>query len=157
VIVARAPRAGSGLTDSVLLVAVRVVVADESLLTREGVQHLLENDDAVELVAVCTDAPSLLEAVQREQPDVVLADTRMLPEHDLRERHPEVAFVVLSQVPDARDATVLLENGAGKRGYLLKDRLAGGEQLVRALEDVAAGGSAIDPKGFPTSGRSAGA
>jgi DNA-binding NarL/FixJ family response regulator len=135
--------------------AVRVVVADDSLLVREGVQHLLEDVPEIELVASCEDGPSLLEAVQREEPDVVLTDIRMPPSQEsegieiaktLRRSHPGVGVVVLSQFADARYVVALLESGSAGRGYLLKERLADREQLLRALEDVAAGGSVIDPR-----------
>jgi DNA-binding NarL/FixJ family response regulator len=136
-------------------VTVRAVLADDDLLVRAGVQRLLEAEAArVELVGVCDDRPSLLDAVERERPDVVLAEAR-LPEPGgdraevattLRRLHPEIGIVLLSRHVDAGHALALLEGGSAGRGYLLKERLAGGRQLADALTDVAAGGSVIDPR-----------
>jgi DNA-binding NarL/FixJ family response regulator len=107
------------------------------------------------VVAACDDLPSLLEAVETERPDVVLTDIRMPPGNvdegvraaeRLRETHPEVGVVVLSQYAEPRYALALLAAGTARRGYLLKERVDDLEQLVGALKAVASGGSTIDPK-----------
>jgi DNA-binding NarL/FixJ family response regulator len=132
-------------------VTVRAALADDSLLAREGVQRLLADAPEIELVAVCEDAPSLLEAVEGERPDVVVTELRLPAGGDelvstLRRLDPEMAVVLLSREVDAASALALLEGGSAGRGYLLKARLAGGRQLADALVDVAAGGSVIDPR-----------
>lgn len=134
---------------------VRVVVAEDSLLVREGIATLLAATKQVELVALCEDLPSLLEAVDLHQPDVVLTDIRMPPTGtdegiraaaELRERHPRVGVVVLSQYVEPGYALALLDEGSDRRAYLLKERLADADQLTRAIIEVAAGGSVIDAK-----------
>jgi len=134
---------------------VKVVLADDSLLVREGVQHILDDAADIEVVAVCDDRDSLLEPVERKLPDVVLTDVRMPPSgrdegiqvaNLLRESHPEIGVIVLSQYGDPGYVLALLERGSARRGYLLKDRLAVGEQLVAGILEVAAGGSVIDAK-----------
>ncbi len=133
----------------------RVVLADDHYLVREGVRQLLETDPDVEVVAACGDLDSLLAAVQAERPDVVVTDIRMPPtgldegiqaaEH-LRETHPEIGVVVLSQFAEPAYALALLEGGTAGRAYLLKERLDDLDELVRAIREVAAGGSVIDTK-----------
>ena len=135
--------------------AVRVVLADDSLLVRQGVQRLLETQPDIDVAATCGDLDALLAAVEAERPDVVLTDIRMPPtstdegiraaEH-LRATHPSVGVVVLSQHDDAAYAVALLAGGSGRRAYLLKDRVADPESLVGAIREVARGGSVIDPK-----------
>jgi DNA-binding NarL/FixJ family response regulator len=134
---------------------VRVVVAEDSLLVREGIATLLAATEQVELVALCEDLPSLLEAVDQHEPDVVLTDIRMPPTGtdegiraaaELRERHPHVGVVVLSQYVEPGYALALLDEGSDRRAYLLKERLADADQLTRAIVEVAAGGSVIDAK-----------
>jgi DNA-binding NarL/FixJ family response regulator len=119
------------------------------------VRRLLETRPELDVVATCHDLPSLLEAVEREAPDVVLTDIRMPPdERDegivaarrLREDRPEVGVVVLSQYAEPGYALDLLESGSERRAYLLKERVADIDELVAAIEAVAAGGSVIDPK-----------
>jgi DNA-binding NarL/FixJ family response regulator len=133
----------------------RIVFADDSLLAREGVQHILADSPELELVAVCEDRDSLLAAVEEEQPDVVLTDVRMPPNRRdegivaanlLRQTHPEIGVIVLSQYAEPGYVVSLLEGGSARRGYLLKDRLADREQLVDAIRQVAAGGSVVDSK-----------
>jgi DNA-binding NarL/FixJ family response regulator len=133
----------------------RVVVAEDSMLVREGIAKLLGAQDDIEVVALCEDLPSLLEAVDREAPDVVLTDIRMPPTGTdegiraaatLRASHPGVGVVVLSQYAEPTYALELLDGGSEGRAYLLKERLADGEQLVAALREVANGGSVVDPK-----------
>ena len=133
----------------------RVVLADDHYLVREGVRQLLETDPDVEVVAACGDLDSLLAAVQAERPDVVVTDIRMPPtgldegiqaaEH-LRETHPEIGVVVLSQFAEPAYALALLEGGTAGRAYLLKERVDDLDELVRAIREVAAGGSVIDTK-----------
>ena len=136
-------------------VSIRVVMAEDNYLVREGVSRLLEAEPDVELVAACEDRDSLLEAIESEQPDVVLTDIRMPPTEsdegirvadELRDTHPEMGVVVLSQFLEPQYALALLERGADRRAYLLKERVRDLAQLVGAIREVAAGGSVIDPK-----------
>jgi DNA-binding NarL/FixJ family response regulator len=136
-------------------VAIRVVLADDHYLVREGVRRLLESEPEVEVVAACADLDSLLQAVDAERPDVVLTDIRMPPGNTdegiraaelLRERHPDVGVVVLSQYGEPGYALALLEAGTARRAYLLKERVDDSGQLVGAIRAVASGGSMIDPK-----------
>jgi len=122
---------------------------------REGLQRLLELDGEVEVVAGCGDLDSLLQAVESERPDVVLTDIRMPPDSTdegiraaraLRESHPELGVVVLSQYSEPAYALALLETGSDRRAYLLKDRVDDRSQLVGAIRSVAEGGSYVDPK-----------
>ena len=135
--------------------AIRVAVADDSLVVLEGVQQLLAAHPGIEVVAACDDMPSLLRAVEVVQPDVVVSDIRMPPSNTdegiqvavrLRQLHPEVGVVILSQYAEPRYALKLLETGSDGRAYLLKERVRDPAQLVSAIESVAAGGSVIDPK-----------
>lgn len=135
--------------------SLRVVVAEDSLLVREGIAKLLEVQGDLEVVALCEDYDSLIAAVERESPDVVLTDIRMPPTGsdegiraaaELREHHPQVGVVVLSQYAEPAYALALLDGGSEGRAYLLKERLADGEQLVEAIHRVAEGGSVVDPK-----------
>jgi DNA-binding NarL/FixJ family response regulator len=134
---------------------VRVVIADDALLVREGITKLLSTYDDVEICATCTDLPELFAAVESVGPDVVLTDIRMPPTGtdegiraatELREQHPEVGVVVLSQYVEPTYALRLLEGGSSGRAYLLKERLSEGSELIGAIREVAAGGSVIDPK-----------
>jgi DNA-binding NarL/FixJ family response regulator len=136
-------------------VAIRLVIAEDNLLVREGVERLLELQPDIEVVVSCDDLGSLLAAVEAERPDVVLTDIRMPPDHGdegiraalrLRETHPAVGVVVLSQYAEPAYALALLEGGSERRGYLLKDRVDDVDQLVGAIRAVAAGGSVIDTK-----------
>lgn len=135
--------------------AIRLVLAEDDYLVREGVLRLLATQPDLEVVAVCGDLPSLLAAVEVERPDVVLTDIRMPPAGldegiqvavRLRETHPDVGVVVLTQYAEPRYALALLENGTARRGYLLKERVADVEDLATAIRTVADGGSVIDPK-----------
>lgn len=134
---------------------IRLVIADDSLLVREGITKLLMSYDDIEIVGSCVDLPELLAAVDAMIPDVVLTDIRMPPTGtdegiraatDLRERHPDVGVVVLSQYIEPTYALRLLDGGSEGRGYLLKERLSEGSELIGAVREVAAGGSVIDPK-----------
>jgi DNA-binding NarL/FixJ family response regulator len=135
--------------------AIRVVLADDHFLLREGVRRLLETAPEIDIVAVCGDLDSLLESVEAERPDVVVTDIRMPPGNldegvraaeQLRDTHPEVGVVVLSQFAEPRYALALLGAGTARRAYLLKERVDDLTQLVGAIRAVADGGSAIDPK-----------
>jgi DNA-binding NarL/FixJ family response regulator len=136
-------------------VAIRVVLAEDQYLVREGLRRLLETSDDVEVAAVCDDLDSLLAAVEAESPDVVVTDIRMPPgETDegiqaatrLRETSPRVGVVVLSQYATPSYALALLEGGSEGRGYLLKERVNDVDQLVLAIRTVSEGGSVVDPK-----------
>ena len=135
--------------------SLRVIIAEDSLIVREGIERILALEDDLELVASCVDLGQLSEAVERETPDVVLADLRMSPAREgegirvvewLREAHPQVGVIVLSQYADPDFALKLLEAGSDRRGYLLKERIHDGAQLRAAIETVAGGGAVIDPK-----------
>jgi DNA-binding NarL/FixJ family response regulator len=137
------------------LVAIRVVLADDQYLVREGIRRLLEASGEVEVTAVCDDLDSLLAAVDADTPDVVVTDIRMPPgETDegiqaavrLRESHPGVGVVVLSQYTTPSYALALLEGGSEGRAYLLKERVKDIDQLVAAVRAVSEGGSVMDPK-----------
>ena len=134
---------------------IRLVIADDSLLVREGVARLLATYDDIEIVASCVDYDELLAEVDARVPDVVLTDIRMPPTGtdegiraatELRERHPTVGVVVLSQYVEPSYALRLLEGGSEGRAYLLKERISEGSELIAAVREVAAGGSVIDPK-----------
>jgi DNA-binding NarL/FixJ family response regulator len=134
---------------------VRVVLADDHFLIREGARRALETHPAVEVVSVCDSLDGLLSTVERERPDVVVTDIRMPPTGTdegiraaqlLRETHPRIGVVVLSQYAEPRYALPLLEQGSEGRAYLLKERVGDVEQLVAAILAVANGGSVVDPK-----------
>jgi DNA-binding NarL/FixJ family response regulator len=134
---------------------IRVVVAEDSFLVREGLEQLLEASPSVEVVASCGDVDSLLEAIERERPDVVLTDIRMPPTRTdegirvasrLRDSHPGTGVIILSQYSEPAYVIELLELGSDRRGYLLKERVHNRGELISAIEAVARGGSLIDPK-----------
>jgi DNA-binding NarL/FixJ family response regulator len=136
-------------------VPVRVVIADDSLLVREGLEQVLAGQPGIEVVGSYADLPSLLEAVEADPPDVVVTDIRMPPTQTdegiqvaalMRESHPEVGVIVLSQYAEPVYALALLESGSNGRAYLLKERLHDREQLRSAVETVAGGGSVVDTK-----------
>jgi len=135
--------------------ALRVVLADDNFLVREGIAALLAEVDEVELVTGVGDPQSLLKAVKEHQPDAVLTDIRMPPTHttegidaakQIRADHPHIGVVVLSQYVEEDYAFELLADGVSGLGYLLKERVSDIDELVRALQDVSRGGSALDPK-----------
>jgi len=136
-------------------VPLRVALADDHYLVREGTRRLLEAQPDLEVVAVCEDLDSLLAAVAAERPDVVVTDIRMPPTSTdegiraaelLRESDPGIGVVVLSQYAEPQYALPLLEHGSEGRAYLLKERVEDVEELVGAIRAVAAGGSVVDPK-----------
>jgi DNA-binding NarL/FixJ family response regulator len=134
---------------------IRLVIAEDHYLVREGVRRLLDSQPDLEVAAVCGDLDSLLAAVKEEKPDVVVTDIRMPPSNldegiraaeQLRETDPDVGVVVLSQYANPAYALALLESGSARRSYLLKERVQDLEQIVSAIRTVAEGGSVIDPK-----------
>lgn len=134
--------------------AIRIVIAEDSLLVREGVRRVLDRADDLEVVAECADLPGLLAAVEEHKPDVVLTDVRMPPDSSdegiraavlLQETHPGIGVVVLSQYAEPAYATPLLAAGSAGRGYLLKERVSDAGQIAAAVRAVAGGGSVIDP------------
>jgi DNA-binding NarL/FixJ family response regulator len=136
-------------------ISIRLVLADDHYLVREGLRRLLETRADLEVVAVCGDLDALLAAVAAERPDVVVTDIRMPPGHadegiqaaeSLRLTNPEIGVVVLSQYANPSYALRLLDGGSGRRAYLLKERVTELEQLEGAVRAVADGGSVIDPK-----------
>jgi DNA-binding NarL/FixJ family response regulator len=136
-------------------VPIRVVVAEDNYLVREAVVRLLDSSPDVEVAGACEDYDQLLAAVESEHPDVVITDIRMPPTgtdegvraaKQLRTDHPEVGVVVLSQYVEPTYALELLDTGSERRAYLLKERVSDVDQLLRAIEEVARGGSVIDPK-----------
>jgi DNA-binding NarL/FixJ family response regulator len=134
---------------------IRVVLAEDHYLVREGIRRLLETRPDLEVAAACEDLESLLAAVDSERPDVVVTDVRMPPgqadegiqaAQRLRQTNPDVGVVVLSQYANPSYVLALLEGGSARRAYLLKERVKDLEQLVGAIRTVADGGSVIDPK-----------
>jgi len=133
---------------------VRVVIAEDNYLVREGTRRLLEDSGEVQVVAAVGSAGELLDAVDRLLPDAVLTDIRMPPGHDMegihaaheiRSHHPQVGVVVLSQHADAAYAFELLKGGTAGMAYLLKERVGDLDELLRALRETIAGRSVIDP------------
>ena len=132
----------------------RVILAEDSTLLREGLVRLLA-EEGHEVLAAVGDAAALLRAVEEDVPDVVVTDIRMPPDHTdeglraavrIRELRPEVGVLVLSQYVERNYAAQLLTSSAERVGYLLKDRVAQVEEFLDALERVHAGGAAIDPE-----------
>ncbi|WP_309030085.1 response regulator transcription factor [Streptomyces alfalfae] len=132
----------------------RVILAEDSTLLREGLVRLLA-EEGHEVLAAVGDADALLHAVERDVPDVVVTDIRMPPDHTdgglraavrIREERPDVGVLVLSQYVERNYAAQLLTSSAERVGYLLKDRVAQVEEFLDALERVHAGGAAIDPE-----------
>src|SRR5215212_2459112 len=131
----------------------RVVLAEDSFLAREGISRALDGLEDVELVAAAGAMYELLDAVEQLRPDVVLSDVRMPPSHtdegirianQLRQSHPGIGVLILSQHADPLYALALFEDGSGGRGYLLKDRVRDRDELKRALLEVAQGGTVVD-------------
>jgi DNA-binding NarL/FixJ family response regulator len=132
-----------------------VVFAEDNYLVREGTAALLQSSDEVELVGTAASLDELLTAVEEHKPEAVLTDIRMPPTNTtegidaarrIREDHPEIGVVVLSQFAEEEYAYDLLKDGAAGLGYLLKERVSDLDELVRALNEVSKGGSVLDPK-----------
>ena len=158
-------QSGAGLEPAVSRVAawappqprrrpIRLVVADDSYLIRESLRHAFAGQDRAEIVGVCSDRQALEAAIEERRPDVVMTDIRMPPSGGeegiqaaarLRETHPEIGVVVLSQYAEPAYAVALLQSGTSRRAYLLKERLSHRGELLQAIEAVASGGSVIDP------------
>jgi DNA-binding NarL/FixJ family response regulator len=133
---------------------VRVAIAEDSVLLREGIAHLLD-EAGFDVVGQCTDVDDLMLKVRSYSPDVVIVDIRLPPTHtdeglqaalDIRAEHPDVSVLVLSQYIEVGLAMKLLSDSAEGVGYLLKDRITDVDDFVAAVKRVADGGSAIDPK-----------
>jgi DNA-binding NarL/FixJ family response regulator len=134
---------------------VRVALAEDNVLLREGISRLVAANADFELAGVAADLPQLLALVREQQPDVVVTDIRMPPTGTdegikaaswLREHFPKIGVVVLSQYVAPGYALALLEHGSAGRAYLLKERVGSVDELARAIRAVAAGGSVIDPQ-----------
>lgn len=135
--------------------SISVFLADDNLLVREGVKALIQLSDDLDIVGQAEDYDGLVDGATAAAPQVVVTDIRMPPEFsregieaaaEIRRRHPGTAVVILSQYDDPQYAVALLSEGASGLAYLLKDRVAEGDQLVRAIREVATGGSMLDPK-----------
>jgi DNA-binding NarL/FixJ family response regulator len=133
----------------------RVVVAEDSYLVRQGIRQVLDQEDEVEVTEYCADLGSLLRAVERDRPDVVVSDIRMPPTNtdegiraaaQLRDEYPEMGVVVVSQYVDPHYAIKLFEQGAARRAYLLKEHVGHRNHLMGAIREVGSGGSVVDAK-----------
>ena len=131
----------------------RVIIAEDNYLVREGTRRLLEDSGEIDVVASVSNAEELLEAIEGLRPDAVLTDIRMPPNHQvegieaahtIRSRHPRIGVVVLSQHSDATYAIQLFKKGTDGLGYLLKTRVGDLDELLHALREVAAGRSVVD-------------
>lgn len=132
----------------------RVVIAEDSLLMREGIRLVIDRHPDLRVVADCADLPQLRELIDRDPPDVVVTDVRMPPSFsdegiqmavELRQAGSPIGVVVLSQYAEPQYASSLLSGGSAGRGYLLKERISEPGQLADAIRTVAAGGSVVDP------------
>jgi DNA-binding NarL/FixJ family response regulator len=135
-------------------VTIRVVLAEDHALFREGIHQLVDREDDLEVIGTASDEAELINLVDELKPDVVVTDIRMPPtgtDEGVRaasrfsESHPEMGVVVLSQYSSPAYALALLDKGSAGRAYLLKDSVADVGQLVNAIRSVAGGGSVIDP------------
>jgi DNA-binding NarL/FixJ family response regulator len=133
---------------------IRVVIAEDSLLMREGIRLVIDRQPDLEVVADCEDLPQLRELVNSDPPDAVVTDVRMPPAFgdegiqmavELRRTHPSIGVVVLSQYAEPAYASALLNGGSAGRAYLLKERVSEPGQLADAIRTVVAGGSVVDP------------
>jgi DNA-binding NarL/FixJ family response regulator len=136
------------------MATVRVVLAEDNALLRQGIEKLIGQQHGLELVGTVEDLPGLLAMVEDVVPDVVVTDIRMPPTGTdegiraaahLREHRPDIGVVVLSQYANPEYALALLADGSARRAYLLKESIAGVDELVRAIRTVAEGGSVVDP------------
>jgi adenylate cyclase len=134
--------------------AITVLLADDNLIVREGVRALLQLEDDLEVVGVAADLDELIAGADATEPHVVVTDIRMPPNFQdegiegaksVRKRHPGTGVVILSQYDEPEYAISLLGEGAAGYAYLLKDRIGDGNQLARAIREVATGGSMLDP------------
>jgi adenylate cyclase len=134
--------------------AISVFLADDSALIRAGVEAMLKRDPDVEVIGIAEDYDGLVAGAFDAHPDVVVSDIRMPPHFEsegidackeIRKRHPGTGIVILSQYDDPEYAVALLAEGSAGYAYLLKDRIAEGDQLARAIREVATGGSMLDP------------
>ncbi|MCW0216025.1 MAG: response regulator transcription factor [Pseudonocardia sp.] len=132
----------------------RVVLAEDNALLRHGLVRLIDGTEDLTLVGSAPDLPSLNALIAEHDPDVVVTDIRMPPTNtdegisvaaDLRTRKPDTGVILLSQYAEAQYALTLLADGTARRGYLLKERVADGDELAEAIRRVAEGGSVIDP------------
>jgi DNA-binding NarL/FixJ family response regulator len=135
-------------------VSITVVLAEDNALLRHGLSRLIDSTADLDLVGAAADLPRCLALVGEHAPDVVVTDIRMPPTHTdeglaiaarLRSERPDTGVVLLSQYAEATYALTLLAEGSARRGYLLKERVADGDELADAIRRVAAGGSVIDP------------
>jgi Response regulator containing a CheY-like receiver domain and an HTH DNA-binding domain len=135
-------------------VTIGVVLAEDNALLRHGLVRLIGAADDITLLGSASDLPGLEKLIEEHSPDVVVTDIRMPPSNSdegiavaarLRAERPEVGVLLLSQYAEADYALTLLSDGTARRGYLLKERVADGDELVDAIRRVAAGGSVIDP------------
>ena len=140
------------MSDTTVVAPIRTIVADDSVLLRDGVVRLL-SDSGFDVVAAVGDAQALLDAVTEHDPDLCIVDVRMPPSHtdeglraaiEIKRRNPRVAVLVLSQYVEERYAGELLTGNVSGVGYLLKDRVIAVDDFLAALRRVAAGGSAVD-------------
>jgi len=136
-------------------VAIRVILAEDNYLAREGIVRVLESIEDLDLVAAYGDLDAVRAAIERDRPDVVVTDIRMPPNHtdegirlaeELRTTRPEIGVVVLSQHESPLYALALFDQGAERRAYLLKERVRDQSELGRAVREVASGGSVVDPR-----------
>jgi len=132
----------------------RIVIADDNYLVREGTRRLLEDSGEIEVIAAVGTPGELLDAVDRLKPAAVIADIRMPPAHNMegieaahaiRAKHPKIGVLVLSQHADEAYAFQLLKDGTAGLAYLLKERVGDMDELIRALRATVGGGSVIDP------------
>jgi DNA-binding NarL/FixJ family response regulator len=135
-------------------VTIRVVLAEDNALLRHGLVRLIDGTEGLSLVGSAADLPTLNGLIAEHDPDVVITDIRMPPTNtdegisvaaDLRVRKPDTGVILLSQYAEAQYALTLLADGTARRGYLLKERVADGDELAEAVRRVAEGGSVIDP------------
>jgi DNA-binding NarL/FixJ family response regulator len=132
---------------------ISVVVAEDSYLIRESLSQMLDDDPGIDLLAVCSDGEELAATIESLDPDVVITDIRMPPSGSeegiliaqrLRQTHPDIGVVVLSQYAEPAYALALLDEGVGGRSYLLKQNLHNRHELIDSIAEVAHGGSRID-------------